>query len=266
MNCILLPKLNQRNLKFSSSYKVLIDLQGLLGGIFRGTYSAQCPAWHYDSLISAGPKATSSLLVLNFSAARSTTTARRRSPATVQHHGHRRQSSRRTSNPIEQIKSPESSGSRDIRPRISTKLAHAPNSIHGAVNPQIKRTATPIHGEMGARGDEDGQVSSPRVGGRRRSGERLDLWADPAAPPILSSVAAVGDAGAVAVVGADDGGEEKRGGGGPVTLSGTAAETRREGRRRTRSARIRSGSSRLPSPPDPTSLGPRSIRRRARSV
>ena len=175
MNCILLPKLNQRNLKFSSSYKVLIDLQGLLGGIFRGTYSAQCPAWHYDSLISAGPKATTSLLALNFSAAQSTTAARRRSPAAVQHHGHCRQSSRRTSNPFEQIKSPESSGSRDIRPRISTKLAHAPNPIHGAVNPQIKRTATPMRGEMGARGDGDGQASSPRVGERRRSGERLDL-------------------------------------------------------------------------------------------
>ena len=90
LNCILLPKLNQRNLRFSSSYKVLIDLQGLLGWIFRGTYGRLCPAWHYDSLISAGPKATSSLLVLNFSAARSTTAARRRSPAAVQHHGHRR--------------------------------------------------------------------------------------------------------------------------------------------------------------------------------
>jgi len=73
---------------------------------------------------------------------------------------------------------------------------------------------------MGARGDGDGQASSPRVGGRRRSGERLDLWADPAAPPILSSAA---------VVGADDGGEEKCGGGGPGTLSGMAVETRREG-------------------------------------
>ena len=239
MNCILLPKLNQRNLKFSSSYKVLIDLQGLLVGIFRGTYSAQCPAWHYDSLISAGPKATSSLLVLNFSAARSTTVARRRSPSAVQHHGHRQQSSRRTSNPIEQIKSLESSGSRDIRPRISTKLAHATNPIHGAVNPQIKRTATPIRGEMGARGDGDGQASSPRVGGRRRSGERLDLWADPAAPPILSSAA---------VVGADDGGEEKRGGGGPVILSGTAVETRREGRRRTPHAQRKDPFRILPSP------------------
>ena len=119
---------------------------------------------------------------------------------------------------------------------------------------------------MEARGDEDGQVSSPRVGGRRRSGERLDLWADPAAPPILSSAAAAGDAGAAAVVGADDRGEEECGKGGPVTLSGTAAETRREGQCRTRSAGIRSGSSCLPSPPDPTSLGPRSIRRRARSV
>ena len=160
----------------------------------------------------------------------------------------------------------ESSGSTDIRPRISTKLSHAPNPIHGAANPQIKCTTTPIRGEMGARGDGDGQASSPRVGGRRRSGERLDLWVDSAAPPLLSSAAAAGDAGAAAVVGADDGGEEKRGGGGPVTLSGTAAETRREGRRRTRSARIHSGSSRLPSPPDPTSLGPRSIRRRAQSV
>jgi len=73
------------------------------------------------------------------------------------------------------------------------------------VNPQIKRTATPIHGEMGARGDGDGQASSPRVGGRQRSGERLDLWADPTAPPLLSSAAAAGDAGAAAVVDADDG-------------------------------------------------------------
>ena len=93
-----------------------------------------------------------------------------------------------------------------------------------------------MRGEMGARGDGDRQASSPRVGERRRSGERLDLWVDSAAPPLLSSAAAAGDAGAAAVVGADDGGEEKRGGGGPVTLSGTAAETRREGRRRTRSA------------------------------
>jgi len=101
---------------------------------------------------------------------------------------------------------------------------------------------------MGARGDGDGQASSPRVGGRRRSGERLDLWADPAAPPLLSSAAAAGDAGAAAVVGADDGGEEKRGGGGPVILSGTAAETRREGRRCTPHAQRKDPFRILPSP------------------